>query len=632
MKTVIGTSMFMSWIRLMTDFLSDFFHSPGRQEKIAVVVSLSVLAIYLLPLMTYGTTLHMLVYDNLDGIVPSLKILADSGKLFADSSTILPQMMGGLPRLSFGSEWRLVVWLFYFLPPFEAYAVHEILIHFVAFASMVYFLKRYIVPETCQYRTFVIYTVALAFSVIPFWPMGSLSIPLMPLAAALLLQIREGKATRLEWMLLLLIPFGSSFVVYYFFFLFLAGTVWLADLVFSRKLNAKFLMAIIAMTMMFLLVDYRLVYEMFFDSGYVSNRVEFIKTYNTFAEAYKAAHLTFLNGQPHSRSIHFPYVMVLVLFALLLSKIKTPLNAPASLSVIILGAATLVSGIWAQLLGYYYTMPVLAAAALILMAIDNDSRRFSGYFLLQIVIAYWYAFWYFEGWKSAAEHFGFLEMFHLSRFNNIQPFLWYVLLAYGMLAFIKKVRFAIPFLMLLIVFQVVLAFNHRTFQKPHNDQVVTYRNFYAVPMFERVKEYIDLPLSQYRVVSLGIYPAVSLYNGFYTLDGYMNNYPLTYAHLFEEFILQPGAYQKKIGERHPNWTSKRYIPVQGQVYYYYNKGATIDRIRMNTPLMYQHGLRYVLSGYRIQRPDQYGLKLLKKFTDSQSYWDVYLYAVREDGK
>ena len=620
----------MSWIQQKIKMVASWSRVPRLQERVSVGIALTVLTMYLLPLLTYGTSLHILVYDNLDGIIPTVKILAQSGQLFADSTSVLPQMMGGLPRLSFGSEWRLVVWLYALFPPFTAYAVHEMLIHVVAFASMAYFLKSNILSPTFPYRYVMRYGIALAFALMPFWPMGSLSIPLMPLAAAILLKIRAGHASRLEWGLLMLVPLASSFVVYYFFFLLIAGAVWLRDLLVKRQWNLAFFFAIAGMVSVFLLVDYRLVYEMFFDAGYVSNRVEFIKTYIPFAQAYKIAHLTFLEGQPHSRSIHLPFILSMVIVGIMLTRVRTQLSLPLSLALILLLAGTFMTTFWNQALGNFYTMPVLLVGTTVLLVAQTHSRPFLGLFLLQIVIAYWYAFWYYEGWESIAEQFRFIEMFHFSRFNNLQPFVWYVLMAYSVSILVRKVRFATPFLVVLIAFQVVMAFNHRTFQIAVSRQAVTYDNFYAVDMFKKIKEYIGLPQSQYRVVSLGIYPAVSLYNGFYTLDGYMNNYPLSYAHLFEKFTLRPDAFRYRKAHGLQNWTSKCYIPVEGKVYYDYTKNESADRLHMDTSLMYKHGLRFVLSGYRLSDPEQFGLEFLEYFSDQRSYWDVYLYAVRKE--
>ena len=64
----------------------------------------------------------------------------------------------------------------------------------------------------------------------------------------------------------------------------------------------------------------------------------------------------------------------------------------------------------------------------------------------------------------------------------------------------------------------------------------TFQEFYAEELFQEIDQFIGLPKSSYRVASIGLHPAVSQYNGFYTLDTYNNFYPLTYKYEFRKII------------------------------------------------------------------------------------------------
>ena len=69
---------------------------------------------------------------------------------------------------------------------------------------------------------------------------------------------------------------------------------------------------------------------------------------------------------------------------------------------------------------------------------------------------------------------------------------------------------------------------------------ISWQDFYAEDVFSQVEDYLyettGLEKGKYRVVSLGICPAAALYNGFYCLDGYSNNYPVEYKHAFRQII------------------------------------------------------------------------------------------------
>ena len=53
---------------------------------------------------------------------------------------------------------------------------------------------------------------------------------------------------------------------------------------------------------------------------------------------------------------------------------------------------------------------------------------------------------------------------------------------------------------------------------------------------QELEDAIGEDMSSYRVAHLGINPAPALMHGFYTVDGYSNNYPLEYKHRFRRVI------------------------------------------------------------------------------------------------
>ncbi len=57
---------------------------------------------------------------------------------------------------------------------------------------------------------------------------------------------------------------------------------------------------------------------------------------------------------------------------------------------------------------------------------------------------------------------------------------------------------------------------------------MTHKQFFAESLFAQIKQDIGLPVDDYRVVNFCIHPSVAQYNGFYTIDGYMNSYPLEF--------------------------------------------------------------------------------------------------------
>lgn len=594
-----------------------------RKLHMHVLISVGaafVLFMYLLPLITEGQDLYVSVYDVLDGIIPTLIVLTKSGAIWADSMTMIPDMMYGLPRISYGTEFRLLLWLFYFFPPFTAYAINEVLIHIVAFGSMLLLLS-YLLRTPNKYSISV--AVALMFSLMPIWPMGSLSIPLMPLTLLLFLRILHDRASRWEWAALIIIPLTSNFVVYFFFFLAVLGVYGIIENIHKRRLHLLFWGALLLLILLFMTAEYRLVGHMLWDSGYVSHRVEMTRFYNDLGLTLKAAHLLFINGHPHADAAHFPIVLPFILLTMILIFTGLSSNRRILIIIIIFFVFFYYLGVFKSILTSVYTMPAIILLTLTGLLTAKHHRFLFILMGIQLVITYWFAFWYYESWQSITQIYPFLEMFNLSRFNHLQPFIWYLLLALSVSTFDRgKLRLLILLSGLLIV-QIPYLWERRTFSSPGADGL-TFRTYYAKPLFDEISTFINRPKTSYRVISLGIHPTVALFNGFYTLDGYSTNYPLAYAHLF-------AAFNKRIVNKKsngPNWTSKCYVDMDDRhVYFVYDKTTPISYLDLNLDLMKSYGLEFIFSGYEILDPARYGMTFLKKFSHTDSYWDVYLYSL-----
>ncbi|KHF28410.1 hypothetical protein LR68_02805 [Anoxybacillus sp. BCO1] len=130
----------------------------------------------------------------------------------------------------------------------------------------------------------------------------------------------------------------------------------------------------------------------------------------------------------------------------------------------------------------------------------------------------------------------------------------------------------------------------------------TFRAFYAEKQFQDIKQYIKKPVHTYRVVSIGIHPAIAQYNGFYTLDTYNNFYPLSYKHQFRQVIASELNKNKKLKEYFDEWGGRCYVFVDelGKRYMFTKQSnKRIRRMQLNTNVLYDMGGRYVFSAVPI---------------------------------
>lgn len=547
-----------------------------------IVAAVVLIALYLSPYVILGEEAHVRTHDNLDSNVVWFKILAESGQIFAPSDTEIPNMLGGLPRGSYGSEFNVILWLFVLFKPFTAYVINETLMRFVAFFGMYLLLRKHVIKAD---RDKLLATgVALAFSFLPFLPTSGLSFAGMPLVLYAFLNIRAKRGRMQDWLILLCVPFYSSLVLTFVFFLAAVGILWLVDWARTKQFNGPFLAAIIFMGGMYLFVEYRLVYDTFLGSGVVPHRSEFYLGVQDVKGVIEHMVEDFLTAHTHDISLHEYVVFFAIGLALVVSRLK---GTKAK---------------W------------LAFAVVLLLGLST-----------------WYGLWYWEGMRVLKDRSELINTFNFARFHFLSPILWYLAFALALSIIAGKHKWMRALAVLLVVLQVgyvTYAGNPEIKYERYN--YVSYREFYSEDLFQSIQAYIGKDPEDYRVVSIGMHPATPLYNGFYTVDGYMTVYPLKYKHAFREVIAPELEKNNELRYYFDTWGSRCYVYVDelGKNYdFTKDKDKEIDNLRLDTEALKALGGEYVLSAVKINNSEETNLQLLETFESEKSPWKIYLYEV-----
>jgi len=554
------------------------------EKKKYLIISLIVIIFYLFPLLFLGQDSHILIHDNLDSSFTVFKILANSGEIFGSLQSKIPNFMDGIPRNTLGSEFNLTIWLFYFFKPFVAYTINLFLLHIIAFLGMYFLLKKHFIKDVDS--EYIITFSSLCFALLPFYPLVGLSVAGLPLALNSFLNIRAGKSSKYDLAILLFIPFYSSFVICFVFFLAAMGFLWLYDLIKIRKLNWKFLFSIMLMLIMYLCIEYRLVYSMFFNGGYISHRTERILVHYDFITAIKESINNFIFGQYHAASLQNYFVGISVAVALLIILFKKTLK-----------------------------------------------KDFVLLLIISFLISVWYGFWKWDGWLILKSKFDILNSFNFARFHFLHPLLWYVIFALSLNIIYKKLKHGKKIVLLLLTLQIMFLFTQSNEYQETKKNNPTFRQFYAQELFHDIREYIGKDQVEYRVVNIGLHPSIAQYNGFYTLDGYSSNYPLKYKHKFKQIIIAELEKNKRLYRYFDNWGSRCYIFVNelnnNQSMVTKDEKIMINNLKINSKLLYEMGCRYIFSAVKINNYRPNGLEFLKIFDDENSAWRIYLYKIRK---
>jgi hypothetical protein len=333
-----------------------------KKELKFILFALLILTIYLSPLFILQENAHIRVHDNLDSNLAWYKVLARSGQMFGDVNAVIPQIINGVPRNAFGTEYSIIVWLYALFPTMIAYGLSQALTRIVAFIGMYLLLKKHFLAG--DRWVFLQVGTALAFALTPFWPSGMLSTLGMPLALWAFLNIRNGEGTKKDYIVLTLIPFYASIVLGFFFFLSAIGIFWLLDVVRGRRLNPRFLFAIAYMTCIFMLVEYRLIYSFLFTTE-PNSRDEYFHAYLPLWRVVRLTLKNYVLGHTHVMTVHGLFILPVTLIALYFVFSKK---------------------LWKQ------------------------EKLFVFLFVLNILLSLWYAFWFYKGWLPITKrfHYGYL--------------------------------------------------------------------------------------------------------------------------------------------------------------------------------------------------------------------------------
>ena len=471
-------------------------------------------------------------------------------------------------------------WLF---GPYGAYVLNRTLMTVVGFFGIYLLLKRHVVPGD-SFST-IHFGGALCYALLPFIPFGGLSVAGLPLVVYAFLNIREKDLRWPNWVMLILFPFYSSLVLSGAFLLLTLACLWLIDAT-QKKGNLFFLLSLSLISFAYIFTNYRLFAAFFFHSTFPSHRVEFSQVGIDLAGAAREALNLFANGQYHAQSLHWVVIL-----------------------------------------------PTVAISAFLLARYSWDRRAKQYVFHLAFIgiTAGWYGLLQWSALSSMTDRLNYWIPIQLQRFHFLHPMMWTVLFALALQLIRVSFRIGAWIITCVIGAQLILLFSYHELWQ--NRITPTIEEFFAAQQLENVAKYIGQPKQTYRVASLGIHPSIAQYNGFYTLDGYVTNYPLQYKHAWRDVIEGELVKNAALKQYYDRWGSRVYLfsselSEHGKyVMNYAGNDFEVQQLSINIEAFEALGGKYVISAVRINETNNPHFKLERMFQDSRSAWDIYLYKI-----
>ncbi|MDR0461799.1 MAG: DUF6044 family protein [Christensenellaceae bacterium] len=617
------------------------FKKPSKQTLIVTAVGFATVLFYLLPTICLGQNAYIKVWDNLDSEIIFNKLIA---KYFFKFKGTVPQMMNidvrAIQTFSIGQ-----VILYMIFPTFWAYILNDFITRLIAYFAM--YLAMNLILKNKYWGISVV--TGILFATFPFFSVYGLTVVGIPLVfwafvkifnAGTAPQSLRSTLTNLVWpfvALLLFVLCSSLFLSGYFIIAVLIGfCIFFACKKRYRKSQWPFYVATGLMIFLYLLTNLKLILLML--SDYESHRilwnnVDIVKKGipnlpdKDFKNFLQFAWYNFWFGHQHTASLHTILLItsITVFFIGLTARTRHGKNFNNYKYWCILGYILAFNVVIAFTSALFFIKP----ASIIFATLRLNEFNFSRFYHVTAFT------WYASGGVAFAVIYDYIKSRKWS-YAKITSRTCAICLITGVA--IMSFYYANSVTPITHVWKENWFANLSAKQSPRNP---TYAQLYDTKLFSEIEEYIGKPKNTYRVASIGMYPAVPLYNGFYTVDGYVQSYSYDYWKDFRKIIA--GELDKSPNSLDPyfTWGNKCYLFTaktgrSAGVAYQYNKKSnkTITSLEYDMQAFAHLGGEYIFSAVKIKHDqDGYfpckvgGLQFMKSFTHAKSWWKIYVYKV-----
>lgn len=590
----------------MKNILNKIEKAIGKLDRMPLWwVGLLMVGIVFIPLMIWGEDCVFPIHDQLDETIMSYVL---SAKYLGTGAETFPELLGGINASGMQPAAVLFIPLYKVFSPFTAFVIQYAAVFSAGFFGMYFAVKK--MTESSALAV----AMAGCFAMLPLQPVYGLSATGIPLLIWCFMNLWEKKKVALSFLLILFFGLTSHLVLtgYAVMGFWLLAILW--SLI-KKDYNKWIYLGFIWLTGIYVIVNRRLFQELLFGGGsYVSHREELVNGAQPFWDTVMD---TFLRGNIlHTNSLHYhliaPIILLLVCGGILCRHMD-------------------------QKYRKRYVMAVTGMLVLVGIAI------FHGLCKCQPVV------------DLRNKCSGFLRYFQLERFYWLYPAGWYLEFglcfslwpkgeekitkdrkAFGGYRVLGSPLIRLPALLLILLptLQVIKinSYFYLNVNQYNNGSDITgyisWKSFYAEDLMRELDEAIGKDKASYRVVHLGMSPAPALMYGFYTVDGYSNNYPLEYKHKFRKVIEKELEKAPETAVYYDTWGSRCYMfnSESGNAWMTGKNQKTVYRnLELDITALRNLGCSYIFSCGIIENADELGLSLTGYYETDSSYWGVWLY-------
>lgn len=531
------------------------------------------------PFLWLGEDSFVIIHDNLDSEISFLQVLKNSGALVPWNLREIEQVFNGLNAGYFATSGWLLRGLAAIMPVFPAYGVYSIIVRIIGFLGA-FLLSKFFLRDSFDKNVFWALLLSGVWASMSCYTIYGISMLGLPLAvwAILNLSQKQKRVRNASVFVLCMYPFLSHFA---FSGVFIPGLILLSAFTqLGNRAGLRLIFrALLLLLMCTIVAHFAMFYTYFF--GEVTHRVERFYFHSGFdvLAALKRSFSALIFGQYH--------------------------------------------------VGHVFN-PSLLIAALVWIGRHPKQSSFLRYLSLGLLVcslAFGFGLFLQQKLSSMVP---LINVFQLSRVYQFVP-----ILSLGIAIFFiqsnvplkLKSLIILPFCLGTIMQNQELVQNWKAMISG-NEVECSFREFYMIDAFQKADLIIGRSKEEFRVISLGIHPAVAQFNGFYTLDSYQNLYPLAYKHRWGEIIKDELEKDSKLEDYFNHWGNRCYAfsAELGMPSTYAEKNwrsQVVENWGVDFEKLYSGGCRFIFSKAEISLDNHPELFLVDEIPSSKSVLFVY---------
>ncbi|HEY8424209.1 MAG TPA: DUF6044 family protein, partial [Clostridia bacterium] len=549
--------------------------------------------LYILPNLILGKESYIFMFDTWDSEIFFYKL---SGKYLFSLDGNIPEVMNGLPVGSVNVFSPIQVFVYMILDPFWAFFFNDFWVRAVGFLG-IYLLFNKIFQGRRPYISFLC-GVILAY--LPAFSVYGTSLSGQALLAYSVWNLIERKHVGASYALAAFFALSSSLILTgYYILAFLLILAVILHIKSGFKTAKGAYCSFLLILGIYFITNFKMIYNLLFQN-FVSMRSERVIRERKFWDALTL----FFGGHYHAVAVQqYALIAVLAVLVCIIIKQKNKTLSPQDKKYLNIVWILLGYNFFAALVNsFYFSKPGIWLSTRLGFLEGFQYRRLFFSYPVTWNIIFGVCVFLLAEWGV----FDYL----LSRFEKIKKPLQSAvslalafLLAFGITTAYEAVTNN--------AYQYVYLENVKRlfFRQTVKERYITYNQYIDRELFGAIKEHIGKDPEEYRVISVGMYPVIAGMNGFFTLDGYFQLYPLDYKHEFREIIA--GELEKDEGLRiyFDEWGNKCYVfsAELGRRCDYSKLNSKAIELNINVSKFKEMGGEYILSAVEIKNYQELNL-------------------------